>query len=87
MGGKIATLSFLMHSFQKGWCENSWSSGFALIDQRNACFHIPDGQKPEDGKIILFYDYNRTTNQNSFITSFTDRYTNKWLWQKHNKNL
>ena len=49
----------------------SWSSGL-LIDQRNGVSY-PDGQETEDGKIYIVYDYNRTTNQNIFITSFTEK--------------
>lgn len=48
----------------------SWSRGL-LIDQRKGVSY-PDGQETEDGKIYLVYDYNRVTNQNILITSFTE---------------
>ena len=49
---------------------NSWTRGL-LIDQRKGVSY-PDGQQTEDGTIHIIYDYNRTTNQNIFITSFTE---------------
>ncbi|WP_339709296.1 sialidase family protein [uncultured Kriegella sp.] len=48
----------------------SWSKGL-LIDQRKGVSY-PDGQENEDGKIYLVYDYNRVTDQNILITSFTE---------------
>jgi len=48
----------------------SWSRGL-LIDQREGVSY-PDGQETADGTIHIVYDYNRTTNQNIFITSFTE---------------
>ncbi len=48
----------------------SWSTGL-LIDQRKGVSY-PDGQETEDGTIHIIYDYNRVTNQNVFITSFTE---------------
>jgi predicted neuraminidase len=48
----------------------SWSTGL-LIDQRKGVSY-PDGQETEDGTIHIVYDYNRVTNQNIFITSFTE---------------
>ncbi len=48
----------------------TWSTGL-LIDQRKGVSY-PDGQETRDGKIHIVYDYNRTTNQNIFITSFTE---------------
>lgn len=48
----------------------SWSKGL-LIDQRKGVSY-PDGQQTEDGTIHIIYDYNRTTDQNVFITSFTE---------------
>ncbi len=49
---------------------NSWTRGL-LIDQRKGVSY-PDGQQTEDGAIHIIYDYNRRTDQNIFITSFTD---------------
>jgi len=49
---------------------NSWTSGL-LIDQQKGVSY-PDGQQTEDGTIHIIYDYNRTTNQQIFITSFTE---------------
>jgi hypothetical protein len=48
----------------------SWSKGL-LIDQRKGVSY-PDGQETEDGIIHIIYDYNRITNQNILITSFTE---------------
>ena len=48
----------------------SWSRGL-LIDQRKDVSY-PDGQETEDGIIHIVYDYNRKTNQNVFITCFTE---------------
>jgi predicted neuraminidase len=47
-----------------------WTKGL-LIDQRKGVSY-PDGQETENGTIHIIYDYNRTTNQNIFITSFTE---------------
>jgi len=48
----------------------SWTNGL-LIDQRKGVSY-PDGQETENGTIHIIYDYNRTTNQNILITSFTE---------------
>lgn len=48
----------------------SWSKGL-LLDQRKGVSY-PDGQQGEDGVIHIVYDYNRTSDQNVFITSFTE---------------
>ena len=48
----------------------TWSRGL-LIDQRKGVSY-PDGQEGADGKIHIVYDYNRLTDQNIFITSFTE---------------
>jgi len=48
----------------------SWSKGL-LIDQRKGISY-PDGQQTTDGRIFIIYDYNRTTNQNILLTSFTE---------------
>jgi len=49
---------------------NTWSTGL-LIDQRKGVSY-PDGQETGDGTIHIVYDYNRVTNQNIIITSFTE---------------
>jgi BNR repeat protein len=48
----------------------SWTRGL-LIDQRKGVSY-PDGQEDENGTIHIIFDYNRVTNQNIFITSFTE---------------
>lgn len=49
---------------------HTWSHGL-LLDQRKGVSY-PDGQQVEDGTIYIIYDYNRKTNQNIFIVSFTE---------------
>ncbi|MDR1879906.1 MAG: glycoside hydrolase [Tannerellaceae bacterium] len=48
----------------------TWSRGL-LLDER-AVVSYPDGQQAEDGRIYITYDYNRTTDQRIFLTSFTE---------------
>jgi predicted neuraminidase len=49
---------------------HSWSNGL-LLDERPGVSY-PDGQQTSDGTIHITYDYNRTTDQNILVTSFTE---------------
>jgi hypothetical protein len=48
----------------------TWSKGLLLDERLRAAY--PDGQQDKDGRIYIVYDYNRTRDQNIFITSFTE---------------
>lgn len=48
----------------------SWSDGL-LLDERPGVSY-PDGQQTSDGTIYITYDYNRTSEQNILVTSFTE---------------
>lgn len=48
----------------------TWSKGLLLDERLRAAY--PDGQQDKDGRIYIVYDYNRTKDQNIFITSFTE---------------
>ena len=48
----------------------TWSKGLLLDERLRAAY--PDGQQDKDGRIYMVYDYNRTRDQNIFITSFTE---------------
>jgi predicted neuraminidase len=48
----------------------TWSRGL-LLDQRKGVSY-PDGQQAKDGTIYIVYDYNRRTDQNILLTSFTE---------------
>lgn len=48
----------------------TWSRGL-LLDER-ALVSYPDGQQTEDGTIYITYDHNRYTDQEIYITSFTE---------------
>ena len=48
----------------------SWSRGL-LLDQRRGVSY-PDGQQVKDRTIYIVYDYNRRTDQNILITSFSE---------------
>ena len=48
----------------------TWSR-VLLLDERKGISY-PDGQQTKDGTIYIVYDYNRRTNQNILLTSFTE---------------
>lgn len=48
----------------------TWSRGL-LLDER-ALVSYPDGQQAEDGTIYITYDYNRYSDKEIYITSFTE---------------
>lgn len=48
----------------------TWSNGL-LLDERVGISY-PDGQQSKDGIIYITYDYNRKTDQNILVTSFTE---------------
>ncbi len=49
---------------------HSWSQGL-LLDGREGVSY-PDGQQTKDGNIYIIYDYNRRSDQNILMTSFTE---------------
>ena len=49
---------------------NTWTNGL-LLDERKGVSY-PDGQQLQDGTIFIVYDYNRTTDQNILLTSFSE---------------
>jgi len=49
---------------------HNWTNGL-LLDERKGVSY-PDGQQLQDGTIFIIYDYNRTTDQNILLTSFSE---------------
>ncbi|MCM4154213.1 exo-alpha-sialidase [Arenibacter sp. N53] len=48
----------------------SWSDGLLLDERKDVSY--PDGQQSNDGTIYITYDYNRRSDQEIFITSFSE---------------
>lgn len=64
--GRSHLMAFISKDDGDTWCPG------LLLDQRKGVSY-PDGQQTGDGTIHIVYDYNRTTNQNVILTSFTEK--------------
>lgn len=49
---------------------HSWSDGLLLDERENVSY--PDGQQSSDGTIYITYDYNRKSDQEILVTSFSE---------------